>query len=252
MVLGGAVVQVIVLASAPVVAAATSADWKTSLRASGLISAASTSTVSPNAPNSIAAWKIAERQPGYAAQVSTTVEPASTAAKLAKEQALWTQNPARFDALHPRLGALFLEAKELAAGVPASSLHGLLPNTPFFNYYRWRRSLDPARFDFYHPNLGPLLAEDQKVRKQANSQPETVLPPPAGGSSGGGTPPGNNGGGGGVTPAVPEPAAVSLFLIGAGLVLAEAVRRKLLSRASGAETAGSGDLSPALDSPARS
>jgi hypothetical protein len=33
----------------------------------------------------------------------------------------------------------------------------LLPNTPYFNYLRRRRSLDPARFDSYHPRLGTIL-----------------------------------------------------------------------------------------------
>jgi hypothetical protein len=33
----------------------------------------------------------------------------------------------------------------------------LLPNTPYFNYLRYRRSLDPARFDRYHPLIGAIL-----------------------------------------------------------------------------------------------
>jgi len=33
----------------------------------------------------------------------------------------------------------------------------LLPNTPYFNSLRARRSIDPARFDFYHPRIGTLI-----------------------------------------------------------------------------------------------
>ncbi len=33
----------------------------------------------------------------------------------------------------------------------------LLPDTPFYNYLRKRRSIDPARFDFYHPRIGALF-----------------------------------------------------------------------------------------------
>ena len=33
----------------------------------------------------------------------------------------------------------------------------LLPDTPFFNALRTRRSIDPARFDFYHPRIGALI-----------------------------------------------------------------------------------------------
>ncbi len=33
----------------------------------------------------------------------------------------------------------------------------LLPDTPYFNYLRRRRSIDPPRFDFYHPQIGTLI-----------------------------------------------------------------------------------------------
>ncbi len=33
----------------------------------------------------------------------------------------------------------------------------LLPDTPYFNYVRRRRSIDPPRFDFYHPLIGTLI-----------------------------------------------------------------------------------------------
>jgi Bacterial Ig domain len=33
----------------------------------------------------------------------------------------------------------------------------LLPDTPYFNYVRRRRSIDPARFDTYHPQIGAIL-----------------------------------------------------------------------------------------------
>jgi hypothetical protein len=33
----------------------------------------------------------------------------------------------------------------------------LLPDTPYFNFLRARRSIDPARFDSYHPRIGAIL-----------------------------------------------------------------------------------------------
>jgi hypothetical protein len=33
----------------------------------------------------------------------------------------------------------------------------LLPDTPYFNYVRRRRSIDPVRFDYWHPQIGALI-----------------------------------------------------------------------------------------------
>jgi hypothetical protein len=33
----------------------------------------------------------------------------------------------------------------------------LLPDTPYFNYIRYRRSIDPARFDTWHPRIGAII-----------------------------------------------------------------------------------------------
>jgi len=33
----------------------------------------------------------------------------------------------------------------------------LLPDTPYFNYVRARRSIDPTRFDTYHPRIGAII-----------------------------------------------------------------------------------------------
>ncbi len=33
----------------------------------------------------------------------------------------------------------------------------LLPDTPYFNYVRYRRSIDPARFDTWHPRIGAII-----------------------------------------------------------------------------------------------
>jgi hypothetical protein len=191
-----------------------------------LIKAASTQTPS----NSVAAWKIAMTQPGYASGVASAALPRATGLKLAREQYAWSRHPAWFDAQQPRLGALFQEEKLLLAGVPASSLHGLLPDTPFFNYFRWRRSLDPARFDHYHPNLGPLLAQDQLTRNHIPSAPGTISPPPigqtGGGTPGGGAPEGGTPGGTNTPPSVPEPGSLGLLLMGAGMLAPLMARRR--------------------------
>jgi hypothetical protein len=210
------------LTPSPTFARESLAEWKQSLRESRLIKAASaTSTQS----NSVAAWKIAMTHPEYAAAVASASLPGATGLKLAREQYAWSLHPAWFDSQHPRLGALFQEEKLLLGGIPATSLHGLLPDTPFFNYFRWRRSLDPARFDYYHPNLGPLLAQDQLTRNHIPSAPGTISPPPIG-QTGGGTPPGG-GTSGGTTPPpiVPEPGSLGLLLVGSGILAALAARQ---------------------------
>ena len=33
----------------------------------------------------------------------------------------------------------------------------ILPDTPYFNYVRSRRSIDPVRFDYWHPQIGALI-----------------------------------------------------------------------------------------------
>lgn len=123
--------------------------------------------------------------------------------------------------------------ERLASAQSFIQLHGSLPQTPFMNYLRWRRSLNHARFDHYHPLIGPLLGEDAAVRAKS------VIPPPPIGSSDpsppttitdfglpGGPPhhpPGNQPNG---APSVPEPASFALLGIGIGVWFG--IRRRLL------------------------
>ncbi len=74
-----------------------------------------------------------------------------------------------------------------------SAFSGNLPDSPFVDYLRWRRSLNPSRFDHYHPGLGSLLEE--------GNVSVTVDPPVV--------PP--------IKPEVPEP---STWLLGAVLAVA--------------------------------
>jgi hypothetical protein len=54
---------------------------------------------------------------------------------------------------------------------------GLLPETPFIEYLRWRRSLNPSRFDVWHPHMGRLLETDRIIRSQVFTPPITSNPP---------------------------------------------------------------------------
>lgn len=54
---------------------------------------------------------------------------------------------------------------------------GLLPETPFIEYLRWRRSLNPSRFDFYHPYMGRMLETDRIIRSQVFTPPIASCPP---------------------------------------------------------------------------
>jgi hypothetical protein len=53
--------------------------------------------------------------------------------------------------------------------------NGLLPETAFVSYLRWRRSLNTARFDRFHPHVAAMLNLDQQVR-QALLQPPPTIP----------------------------------------------------------------------------
>jgi len=166
-------------------------------------------------------------------------------------------NPARFDFYHPELGKFLARDEQLrmacAMGIPA--LNGLIAPTAYHRYLEFRRSLNPARFDFYHPILGVILAEDERLRMTPCPPmptirmpgPGRILPPPVGVVGGvtipGRRPPGvgggvNNHGGpppptGGPPPpptvtqiAVPEPASVVLFCLGAAGLLGPALARR--------------------------
>ncbi len=53
--------------------------------------------------------------------------------------------------------------------------NGMLPDSAFVDYLRWRRSLNPTRFDYYHPTTGYMLVRDEVIRA---STPLTPLVPP--------------------------------------------------------------------------
>lgn len=57
---------------------------------------------------------------------------------------------------------------------------GKLPDNTFWNYLRWRRSLNERRFDHYHPRIAPMLSKDllaRIVRPPVPERPVVSLPP---------------------------------------------------------------------------
>jgi RHS repeat-associated protein len=68
---------------------------------------------------------------------------------------------------------------------PVVPTNGLLPSTPYFNYLRWRRSIDPERFDRFHHRIGHLLALDGAIRNKPQPTPAPSPTPSSGGTSGG-------------------------------------------------------------------
>ena len=149
--------------------------------------------------------------PSSTAPSAGSPDPTSTSAYLAGLKSQYTVNPQAFAATSPQYAALFRDQALIAAG-QASSVSGLLPTTPLWNYLRFRRSLDPARFDFYHPRIGPLLDLDQRIRNELDNPqlPQEIVPPPPGGGGGGEKPPVIPP----VKPPVPEPSSVILFMTG--------------------------------------
>ncbi|GAC1347143.1 MAG: hypothetical protein NVSMB14_09950 [Isosphaeraceae bacterium] len=167
----------------------------------------------------------------------------------------YVRNPVGFDSMFPRFGpALGTDiALRVAMDYPRYPVNGLLPNTPFINYLRWRRSLNPARFDHYHPQWASALQNDSNLRASlppappsstlqgppAGPAPQIITPspilaglPPSGGSNGGNgngnppppgggfPPPSGSGGSGGPPPPakivpVPEPTSLTLRALGA-------------------------------------
>ena len=57
-------------------------------------------------------------------------------------------------------GTVFGNVAEVHLTVAPAPLQ-LLPYTRYFNYVRYRRSIDPARFDTWHPRIGAIIAMER-------------------------------------------------------------------------------------------
>jgi hypothetical protein len=88
-------------------------------------------------------------------------------------------SPAIFDANHRAFAALLdrNQAVTLANDLMCPPPAGLVPNTPYWNYLRYRHDISPAIFDANHPTLARLLDLDQAVRRQEAAT--MVCPPPS-------------------------------------------------------------------------
>ena len=111
------------------------------------------------------------------------------AAKLAKEEAA-AQAARSYVLREPRAGEstveFFTQALNnhwLHVDIPVSMRHleaeanGLLPDTVFVEYLKWRHDLNPVRFDFYHPKVGPMIERDEILR--ASLSPKVIVEPTA-------------------------------------------------------------------------
>ncbi len=150
-------------------------------------------------------------------------EPAKTAAFLNTLEARWAANPARFDANHPTIGPMIGFAQVAAPAddpVRASSTPRLWPRpskccfqTPYYQYFEARRSIDPTRFDTYHPNLSAIIAENQVLHDLVPSAQNLIPKPP-------GPPiPASGGGGTGSPATVPEPGPLVLGTLAVAAML---------------------------------
>ncbi len=87
-------------------------------------------------------------------------------------------SPVIFDVHHRPFAALLdhnqavTAANNLMCPPPA----GLVPNTPYWDYLRYRHDIAPARFDAFHPGLARLLDQDEAVRHQ---EAATMVCPPS-------------------------------------------------------------------------
>lgn len=55
--------------------------------------------------------------------------------------------------------------------------NGMLPESSFVTYLRWRRTLHPRRFDANHPNVARMLIQDELVRQTVRPIVPPVVPP---------------------------------------------------------------------------
>jgi hypothetical protein len=158
-------------------------------------------------------------------------------------------NPTTFETHHPQIASLLAvnEAVTNQDNLMCPPAAGLVPNTPYWNYLRYRHDSSPVTFDHYHPQLAALLDQDEALRQQEGTMmncptapqqiiPPTVVPPPSGVTTppvtvtGGNFTPGTplQVPGGQTTPpqmAVPEPS--SIIVLTSGLLLVFVAARLL-------------------------
>lgn len=202
-------------------------DWKTSLASARLTQ-----------PKTIHALRVVHPAPYYppakylvngpavpAVVPSNVPEPAKTAAFLNALEARRSIDPARFDANHPGIGPMIgaqLQLQQMILSgkfdptVLAQAEQVLLPNTPYYQYFEARRSIDPARFDTYHPDLSATIAQNQVLHNLIGSA-ENLVPFPAGGTS---------------PLTVPEPGPLTLVAVAVSALLALRWMRGRFTRAS--------------------
>jgi hypothetical protein len=106
--------------------------------------------------------------------------------------------------------------------------NGLLPDTSFVSYLRWRRSLNPRRFDANHPNIAQLIIRDEANRPPITPtvvRPPTINPRPQPLEP----------------PKVPEPSGIAVagVLVAAGILASRRERWRRSTR-SGSDATGSG------------
>lgn len=85
-------------------------------------------------------------------------------------------NPRMFNLRHRPFAALLDHNQAVTlANQLVSPTVGVVPNTPYWNYLRYRHDSMPVIFDAHHPALARLLDLDQAVRQQT---PVPIIPPP--------------------------------------------------------------------------
>ncbi|GIW85923.1 MAG: hypothetical protein KatS3mg108_0247 [Isosphaeraceae bacterium] len=65
----------------------------------------------------------------------------------------------------------------LAGLFEKAEVPGLMPDTPYWNNLRQRYEINPARFKHYHPFLGRLIERDDRVRDSLQNPPSPPPPP---------------------------------------------------------------------------
>jgi hypothetical protein len=114
---------------------------------------------------------------GLASLVAVSGVQGSPLRHLAREAATRVEDPMQAYFEHAlRVHSLHVHVPKLLRELRAEN--GLLPETPFVDYLRWRWSLDPLRFARFHPHTAALLKVDDQVRALLGlPTPPTISPP---------------------------------------------------------------------------